>query len=93
MEITGMERGVTRQDIYNIRFYEKSNFNGSLRGMNYRIEKVAGDAPQFKVTTWPGPMNFDHTDDALKVTAFFDFTDDALNDIAEYLNRFHEEHF
>ncbi len=83
-----------RQELYNIRFYEKSDFNGSLKGMNYRIGKVSDDGgDHFKVTIWQGPINFYHTDDSLKVNAEFPFANEALDDITDYLIQYHGEHF
>ncbi len=42
--------------------------------------------PRFKVYYWPGPYAFDKTADTLKQEAFFDFSEEALNKIAEFLN-------
>ncbi len=88
--------GISRKDIYNIRFYEKEPFNGSYRGMRYRIAGTCGEdagARQLCVTTWPGPYNFDHTDDGLKVSVRFTFSNEGLDAAAEYLNEFYREHF
>lgn len=82
------------QDIFNIRFYAKQKFNGSYRGMHYRIEKTAKDEEtQLLVTTWPGPYNFDTTDDSLKESASFPFSNDGLADICRYLNEFHKKNY
>ncbi len=91
--------GILRTDIYNIRFYEKSPFYGSWHGMHYRIMGVesaegAGEAEQkLCVTIWPGPYNFETTDDALKVSEYFDFSNEGLDAVAEYLNAYYGEHF
>ncbi len=86
---------IRRTDIYNIRFYEKSPFNGSCRGMHYRIEGIGGseNARQLRVTIWPGPYNFDHTDDSLKVSSEFDFSNEGLDAVTNYLNQYYLEHF
>ena len=85
---------IHRQDIFNIRFYDKSWFHGSFQGMHYRIEKITEEeTKKLRVTTWPGPYNFDHTDDALKVSAIFPFSNEGLNEITEYLNQYHKDHF
>ncbi|MCC8142200.1 MAG: GNAT family acetyltransferase [Lachnospiraceae bacterium] len=95
MANTDTDPGIRRTDLYNIRFYEKMPFYGSFRGMHYRIkgEDDADGTRQLCVTTWPGPYNFDHTDDAKKVSACFDFSDKGLDAVTDYLNRYYAEHF
>ncbi len=103
--------GILRTDIYNIRFYEKSPFYGSFRGMHYRIAQErdpgetgkepdgaakgpdGGPARYLCVTTWPGPYNFETTDDSLKVSARFEFSNEGLDAVTDYLNQFYREHF
>ena len=86
---------IHRMDIFNIRFYEKSPFHGSFQGMHYRIEKIIdeNEDKKLRVTTWPGPYNFDHTDDCLKESALFEFSNEGLDAVTEYLNRHHREHY
>ena len=84
---------VHKEDIFNVNFYKKERFHGSDRGLHYRIERVTpeeGD-PEFRVTTWPGPFICDKTPEEYKKTASFPFTNEALADIADYLNREREE--
>ncbi len=109
--------GIARTALYNIRFYEKSPFNGSYRGMHYRIEQAPSDpasstaseknnndgvatdhplepeAARLRVTVWPGPYNYDTTDDSRKVTAYFAFDNAGLDAVADYLNQYYKEHF
>ncbi len=83
-------------DLYNISFYESLPFYGSWRGMHYRIIGVDDEGSAGRrlcVTTWPGPFNFDHTDDSLKVSALFDFSNEGLNDVTEYLNEYYRINF
>lgn len=86
---------IQRQDLFNIRFYDKQMFYGSFRGMHYRIEKVKEDDTdaQLKVTTWPGPYNYATTDDALKEAALFPYSNEGLGDVCDYLNAYHKEHY
>ncbi|MCD8364740.1 MAG: GNAT family acetyltransferase [Clostridiales bacterium] len=62
--------------------------------MHYRIEKCTDEnsGQKLRVTTWPGPYNFDHTNDSVKVSALFDFSNEGLDRITEYLNTYHREH-
>ena len=95
MHTNGQDPKIQRMDIFNIRFYEKSQFHGSFRGMHYRIEKITDEKKKKKlrVTTWPGPYNFDHTDSSLKETALFAFSNEGLDAVADYLNQYHSDHF
>lgn len=82
------------QDIFNIRFYEKQMFYGSYQGMHYRIEKSSSDdQTQLLVTTWPGPYNYATTDDALKESARFPFSNEGLAQICDYLNELHTNNY
>lgn len=95
MEQNHKPQKIERMDIFNIRFYEKSWFHGSFQGMHYRIEKITdeNEEKKLRVTTWPGPYNFDHTDDSLKESALFEFSNEGLDAITDYLNQYHREHF
>ncbi len=95
MQQKNQNRQIQRMDIFNIRFYEKSRFHGSFQGMHYRIEKITGEDEEKKlrVTTWPGPYNFDHTDDSLKESALFEFSNEGLDAVTDYLNQYHREHY
>lgn len=86
---------IKRMDIFNIKFYEKTWFHGSFLGMHYRIEGVKEEngEQKLRVTTWPGPYNFDHTDDSLKESALFDFSNEGLDVVTKYLNQYHKEHY
>ncbi len=96
--------GIRRADIYNINFYETLPFYGSYQGMHYRIARIedGAEAPgadgqnsgrQLCVTTWPGPYNYETTDESLKVSALFAYSNEGLDDAADYLNAFYREHF
>lgn len=89
------KKQIERMDIFNIKFYEKTWFHGSFGGMHYRIEKIKdeNEEQKLRVTTWPGPYNFDTTSDSLKESAEFAFSDSGLDDVTAYLNQYHENHF
>lgn len=89
------EDRIQPQDIFNIRFYEKTWFHGSFKGMHYRIEGIKQEdgSRQLQVTTWPGPYNYDNTDESLKERAHFAFSNDGLAAVTDYLNQYHKEHF
>lgn len=85
-------------DIFNINFYKKEVFHGSWKEMRYQIErysepdeKTGDEKISLLVTTWPGPYNFAVTDDSLKKTAFFEFSNEGLRQTADYLNQQYED--
>lgn len=47
--------------------------------MRYQIQQSQNedDSPALLVTIWPGPYNFAATDDSLKRTAVFEFSNDG----------------
>ena len=63
--------------------------------MHYRIERITDDddSKKLRVTTWPGPYNFDHTDDSRRESALFEFSNEGLDAVTDYLNRFHRDHY
>ena len=71
---------ITPEDILNLNFYKKEKFTGSYKGMRYLIQKdyeEESDHDIFRATYWPGPYNFAVTDDSLKSSATFPFTEDG----------------
>lgn len=76
------------KDLFNIRFYEKSPFFGSFRGMHYRIAKTGdGQEQKLEAVTWPGPYNYETTDDSLKERTLFAFSDEGLEEVCRHLNQ------
>lgn len=82
---------IERKDLLAFNFYKKENFTGSYCGMRYLIKKsTENDSDCFSVFTWPGPYNFASTAEELRTEKQFPFTEDALNDITNYLNATYE---
>lgn len=79
-----------RIDLMAIRFYDKEAFTGSLDGMRFRIKLVKEEEPAreyLQVVLYPDVNCFDKTPDSLKQFYEFPFTEDGLNEIADFLNR------
>lgn len=85
-------------DLLNIGYYDYgSYFTGSLKGLRFRLgrdplEKVnfipkdeRGEA-KLKLTVWPEPFSFDHTADDKKRDCYFEYSNEGLERIAEFLN-------
>ena len=78
---------ITNRDILNLNFYRKEQFTGSYRGMRYLIKKdTEDDADIFRAYYWPGPYNFASTDDSLKTSATFPFTEEGKQQVVDWLN-------
>ena len=85
---------IEANQLYNVNFYKSSAFTGSLKHMHYRVIKEdTDDGPVFLVTTWPGPYNYDSTPDEKKKTATFPFSNEALKEVADYLNEIYRAEF
>ena len=85
---------VKRTDVFNINFYKKEHFSGSLKNMRYRIaKKEEEDKKNLQVTVWPGPYNYDTTAEELKVRAEFDFSNEGLDQAVDFLNQTYEDSF
>jgi hypothetical protein len=78
---------ITPAQLYNVNYYKKAVFTGSQKKMHFRILRTEGESgASFLVETWPGPYNYETTPDEKKKSASFPFTNEALTDIADYLN-------
>lgn len=85
---------VKRTDVFNINFYKKEHFSGSLGKMHYRIaKKEEEDKKNLQVTVWPGPYNYDTTAEELKERAEFAFSNEGLDNVVVYLNKRYQESF
>ena len=59
--------------------------------MRYLIQKTEeGEEELFSVTVWPGPYNFETTPEEKRSVRTFPFTEEAMEEIADYLNRTYE---
>ena len=72
---------VSRKDLLHLSFYEKSPFEA---GEGDDTEKV------LKVTIWPGPFSYDKTPDEKKSSKNFSFSEDALDEICEWISKQHD---
>lgn len=78
---------ITSDDLLSINFYKKESFTGSCKGMRYLIKKdCIHDTAVFCVTIWPGPYNSTVTEDHLKVSAHFPFSEEGKQQTADWLN-------
>ena len=89
-------------DLLNIGYYDYGQYyTGSLEGVRFRLgrdplEKVnftpkdkRGEA-RLKITVWPEPFNFDHTEDDKKKDEYFEYSNEGLDQIIEFLNNMAE---
>lgn len=85
---------ITNEDILNMNFYKKEKFTGSYQGMRYLIRKEteassadgAESVDVFRVYVWPGPYNFDTTEDSKKTSAAFPFTPEGKQKVVDWMN-------
>ena len=84
---------ITSDDILSLNFYNYGNpFTGSYQGMRYRIikQKEAKDEGLLAVI-WPEPFAYEKTQDALKTTQLFPFSEEGKAQVIEWLNASWEE--
>ncbi len=78
-------------DLFHLPFYQKSHYTGSICGMHYYIEHITqDDTPFFKVWIYPGPLCFEKTSEDVKTSQTFPFTEESLEQIANWLNSQYE---
>lgn len=78
---------IKSEDILSLNFYKKEKFTGSYQGMRYLIQKDSEETKEiFRVYAWPGPYNYETTDNSLKKTAVFPFTLEGKQLAVDFLN-------
>ena len=79
---------VRRLDLMALTFYKKEPLTGSLLKMRYRISlKGEGEEAELSVVLYPDEVCFEKTDESKKQYYSFPFSDDGLEQIAEFLNK------
>ena len=78
---------VKREQLLALTFYESRPFTGSSGPLRYRIEKVSDDdGKRLKVYAWKGEFAYDKTPEDDMTVNEFEFSDDGLGKITEWLN-------
>ena len=77
-----------------IPFLKKTLFTGSYRGMNYLLKKVSDDdGDKIRVIAWPGPLNFESTEDERKVSNDVEFSREGIKQAVQWLNDHYDAEF
>lgn len=97
---------ITYDEVLNLNYYKKTSYTGWTGGMRFMIARREPEAaegndagipesanpqPFFEVFAWPGPYNFEKTDDSRKRHARFPFTEEGRIACVDWLNRQLEE--
>lgn len=90
---------IERNDIFTFRFFDYGEyFNGSYRGMRYRLgreplENVSFSSKEDKekgsirAFVWPEPMSFDNTPEEKKHLMDFPYSEEGVCSAIEWLNK------
>lgn len=77
-----------------IPFLKKTVFTGSHRGMNFMLKKVSDDdGDKIRTIAWPGPYNFEMTEDEKKVSHDVPFTQEGILEAVKWLNEYYKENW
>lgn len=79
-----------RKDLLSLNFYKKSPFTGSEKGIRYKIEK--SEEEKLVAWIWPEPFAFNETEDALKTSRTFEFSENGLEEITSWINEVSRNH-
>lgn len=83
---------ITYDEILNMNYYQKTSYTGWTGGMRFLIRKEEkDDGSVFGVYAWPGPYNFEKTDDDKKLNTNFPFTEEGRKSCVDWLNKQLEE--
>jgi hypothetical protein len=79
---------IERKDILSPEFLKKDAYTGSYQGIRYRISRVSeGEKYLLQAVVWPEPYNFFHTEEKLKVSSSFPFTEEGINHAIDWMNQ------
>lgn len=93
---------ISYEESYGLDYYTHgAPFNGSYKGMRYRIErnplkidkKDTETVPVLIATVWPEPMNYDHTAEELKIRETFNCDKEGKVNAVAWLNEQYEKKF
>ena len=89
------EKHLRREQILSLEYYNyKGIFTGSMKAMNYRIEKKEEEENKFfLVHIWQGPYNFDVTSKEEMRKKEFPFTDKGAEEVTNWINEVFESDF
>lgn len=77
-----------------IPFLKKTVFTGSHKGMNFMLKKVSeDDGDKIRAIAWPGPFNYEMTEEGKKVSHDVPFTQDGILDAVKWLNEYYQENW
>jgi hypothetical protein len=79
---------IERKDILSLEFLKKDVYTGSYQGMRYRLS-MSGEVEswELQVVVWPEPYNFFHTEEKLKKSNNFPFTEEGINQAIDWMNQ------
>ncbi len=82
---------IESSDVFSFNYYTYNEpFTGSDRGMRYRISRkvseTEGEPDLFEACVWPEPYSEAATEDALKTTETFPFTEEGKEEVVVWLN-------
>ncbi len=81
---------INPKDLASLPFLKKSPYTGSFQGMRYRIQKEEIEEQLYlKAFVWKEPFAFDKTPEEDKLSEIFDFSEDGLKAILEWLEKSH----
>lgn len=84
-----------REQILSLEYYNyKGIFTGSIKAMNYRIEKIDEEEKKsYLVHIWQGPYNFEVTSKEEMRKKEFPFTDEGAEEATDWINEVYENDF
>lgn len=71
-----------------IQFFKKEAYTGSMNGMRYRVNKTEEG---LEAVVYPEPYCYEATPDEQKTRTVFDFSDEGLEQIVNWINQQYEE--
>lgn len=95
---------ITVKDLFSLTHYEYGEaYYGSYHGMRFRIAREPLENVHFtppdkrgeatlRVVVWPEPKGYKSVPEQEKTIEDFPVTEEGLQQAADYLNKYHEEH-
>ena len=92
---------VTREQLYVLDYYKRNTYMGSYENLYYRVHKIeesqTGDdgeptdpVKKLEAICWQGPFIFDKTPDENKIYKTFEYSEEGLVAVVDWLNQQHD---
>lgn len=82
---------LTRNEFLSLNFVKKEDYTGSYKGMRFMLHQATVDEEKkLQAYVWPEPYGFEATEDEKKLSEYFSFSEQGLEEAIVWMNERYE---